>query len=161
MEERPFANQIKQEAHTPMTKQMNRAGNANMTQRILQMPTEPYEDGKFVYRVVEICGRKSGMMRQVPLAIYQHDGIRYLIAPERSRDWVQNLLAIGECLLITNTQRDQCNAVMTFDSAALTAVRAYVSQLTWVSKQFPFSVTDSNSEIASKAELFAIFRLSC
>ena len=161
MDKRPFAEQMKQEANVPMTQQMKQAGNATMVQRVMQMPLEPYQDGKFVYRVVEIRGRKSGTIHQTPLAVYQHDGTRYLIAPERSRDWVQNLLAAGECLLITKTQQDACSAILAFDPTALAAVRAYIGQLAWASRQFPFSVTDSDAEIASKAGQFAIFRLSC
>ncbi len=161
MENQSFAERMKQEANIPMTKQMKQEGNATMTQRVMQMPVEPYQDGKFVYRVVEIRGRKSGAMRQIPLAVYQHDGVRYLIAPERSRDWVQNLAAAGECSLITKTQQDHCSATLAFDPTALAAVRAYIGQLAWASRQFPFSVEDSDAEIASKAEQFAIFRLSC
>ena len=152
---------MKQEANTPMTPRMKQEGNATMIQQVLQMPIEPYQNGKFVYRVVEIRGRKSGTMRRTPLAVYQYDGTRYLIAPERSRDWVQNLLAAGECLLITKTQQDHCSAVLAFDPGALAAVRTYIGQLEWASRQFPFTVKDSDAEIISKAEQFAIFRLSC
>ena len=161
MEKPSFADQMKQEANIPMTQQMKQEGNATMTQRVMQMPVEPYQDGKFVYRVIEIRGRKSGTTRQTPLAVYQHDGVRYLIAPERSRDWVQNLIAAGECLLISKTQQDHCSAVLAFDPAALAAVRAYISQLAWASRQFTFSVKDSDAEIVSKSEQFSIFRLSC
>mgnify|MGYP003622951136 CR=1 FL=1 len=161
MENQTFAEQMKREANIPMTQQMKQAGNATMIQRVLQMPIEPFQDGKFVYRVVGIRGRKSGTIRQTPLAVYQHDGVRYLIAPERSRDWVQNLIATGECLLVTKTQQDACSAVLAFDPTALAAVRAYIGQLAWASRQFPFSVEDSDAEIVSKAGQFAIFRLSC
>ena len=161
MEKPSFADQMKQEGNLPMTQQMKQEGNAAMTQRVMQMSVEPYQDGKYVYRVVEIRGRKSGTLRQTPLAVYQHDGTRYLIAPERSRDWVQNLVAAGECLLIAKTQQESCSAVLSFDATALVAVRAYIGQLAWASRQFPFSVKDSDAEIVSKAEQFAIFRLSC
>ena len=50
---------------------------------------------------------------------------------------------------------------LAFDAAALAAVRAYIGQLAWASRQVPFSVNDSDAEIASKAEQFAVFRLSC
>ncbi len=160
MEKQSFPNQMRPDANTPMTKQMKQDGNAMMTQRVMQMPVEPYADDKFVYRVVEIRGRKSGAMRQIPLAVYQHDGILYLIAPERSRDWVQNLLAAGECVLISKAQQDHYTAVLAFDATALAAVRAYIKQLAWASRQFPFSIDESDAEIASKAAQFAIFRLS-
>ncbi|HLG74866.1 MAG TPA: hypothetical protein VKX46_00545 [Ktedonobacteraceae bacterium] len=161
MERPSLANQMKQETNTPMTREMKQTGNATMAQRVLQMPVVPYEDGKFVYRVVEIRGRKSGTMRQVPLAVFQYEGIRYLIAPERSRDWVQNLQVTGECLLITSKQQEHYHAALTFDPTALAAVRAYIGQLAWASQQFPFSPNDNDEYIRSKTEQFAIFRLSC
>ena len=111
--------------------------------------------------MIEVCGRKSGERHQVPLAVFQYDGMRYLIAPERSRDWVQNLLASGECVLISKTQQESCRAVLSFDPVALAAVRVYSSQLGWASEQFPFSPTDSAEEIGLKEAEFAIFRLSC
>jgi len=58
-------------------------------------------------------------------------------------------------------KQECCSAILAFDPTALAAVRAYMDQLAWASRQFPFSVKDSDAEIVSKAEQFAIFRLSC
>lgn len=162
MDRQPNERPLRADANTPLTKQMIQEANRTMVERIMQMPVAPYEDGKYVLRVVETSGRKSGKVCQSPLAISQHAGMRYLISPERSRDWVLNLIAKGECVITTHHQQEHCHAVLAFDAAALAAVRVYIGQLAgWSSQQFPFSITESDTEIQIKAEQFAIFRLSC
>ncbi len=90
----------------PMSKETVKAGNTMMIENILQIPVQPYEDGKSVYRVVEVQGRQSGQVRQTPLAVVQYIGKRYLIAPSRGRDWVHNLIVSGECTLVAQNERE-------------------------------------------------------
>ncbi len=145
----------------PMTKETVKAGNTMMVENILQMPVQPYEDGKAVYRIAEIQGCQSGQMRRTPLAVFQYAGKRYLIAPSRGRDWVHNLIASGKCTLVTKTEQEQCYAALTLDDEAIAGIRAYMAQLPdWALQQFPFSANASDEEIHAKAENFAVFRLS-
>jgi deazaflavin-dependent oxidoreductase (nitroreductase family) len=144
-----------------MSRETIKAGNTMMIENILNMPVQPYEDGKAVYRVAEIQGQKTGQLRQTPLAVVQYAGQRYLIAPSRGRDWVYNLIASGVCTLRTKTQQERCHAVLTLDDEAIVVVQAYMAHLPdWALQQFPFPATDSAEEIRSKSEDFAIFRLS-
>lgn len=145
----------------PMSKETVKAGNTMMIENILHMPVQPYEDGKSVYRVVEVQGRQSGQVRRTPLAVVQYAGKRYLIAPSRGRDWVYNLIASGTCTLVAQTEREQCHAELTLDDETLALVRAYMAQLPdWAVQQFPFSKNASDEEMRAKAESFAVFRLS-
>ena len=89
----------------PMSKETIKSGNAMMIENILQMPVQPYEDGKAVYRVVEVQGRQSGRVQRTPLAVPQYAGKRYLVAPSRGRDWVHNIIASGTCTLVSQAGR--------------------------------------------------------
>jgi deazaflavin-dependent oxidoreductase (nitroreductase family) len=145
----------------PMSKEMVRSGNSMMVENILQMPVQPYEEGKGVYRVVEMRGRQSGQMRRVPLAVAQYEGKHYLIAPSRGRDWVHNLIAAGECTLLTSAGQEHVHATLTLDDEAVAATQAYIAELgDWTLQQFPFTATASAEEIRAKGEAFAVFRLS-
>ncbi len=43
-----------------------------------------------------VRGRHSGEPRTVPVAVLEHEGDRYLIAPRGRTHWVRNLRAAGE-----------------------------------------------------------------
>lgn len=145
----------------PMSKETVRSGNSMMIENILQMPVQAYEDGKGVYRVVEMRGRQSGQMRRVPLAVAQYEGKRYLIAPSRGRDWVYNLIAAGECTLLTSVGQEHVHVTLTLDDEAIAAIQSYMAGLAdWALQQFSFPATASAEEIRAKGETFAVFRLS-
>lgn len=145
----------------PMSKETIKSGNSMMMENILRMPVQPYEDGKGVYRVVETRGRQSRQPRRVPLAVYQHEGKRYLIAPSRGRDWVYNLIAAEKCTLLTSAGQEHARVTPTLDDEAIAAVHAYMAGLAdWALQQFSFPATASAEEMRAQAETFAVFRLS-
>jgi deazaflavin-dependent oxidoreductase (nitroreductase family) len=147
--------------NSPMSKETIRSGNAMMIQNILQIPVQPYQDGKGVYRILEVRGRQSGQTRRTPLAVFQYNGKRYLIAPTRQRDWVHNLITAGECTLVTKAEQEQSKATLTLDDEAIAGVRAYMAQLPdWALAQFPLKADASDEEMRAKSEEFAVFRLS-
>ncbi len=145
----------------PMSKETISMGNKMMIERILNMPTQPYQDGVAVYRVVEMPGRKTKQMRQVPLAVFQYAGQRYLVAPSSGRDWVHNLIVSTTCTMLTKASREEVHATLTLDDAAIRAVQAYMAQLPdWSLRQFPFPATASVEEIRSKKDAFAVFHIA-
>jgi deazaflavin-dependent oxidoreductase (nitroreductase family) len=46
-----------------------------------------------VLSTLAVRGRRTGRWRSVPVAVLEHDGGRYLIAPRGQTDWVRNLRA--------------------------------------------------------------------
>jgi deazaflavin-dependent oxidoreductase (nitroreductase family) len=48
-----------------------------------------------VLSTLSVRGRKSGLWRRVPVAVLDHGGERYLIAPRGHTDWSRNLRAAG------------------------------------------------------------------
>lgn len=47
-------------------------------------------------RAMAVRGRRTGVVRRVPLIPVEVSGIRYLVSPRGETDWVRNLRAAGE-----------------------------------------------------------------
>jgi hypothetical protein len=118
----------------------------------------PYQEGRYVLRVVSVTGRKTGHPRPWPIAIQLVEGDRYLCAPNRRRDWVRNLLAAGECE-IEGDPAPRHRAVLVEDGTAATAVHTYLSALGRASDEWPFPAGTSVPEIAQHLTEIAVFRL--
>ena len=120
----------------------------------------PYQEGRYVLRVVSVPGRKSGEPRPVPIAIPTVAGAHYLCAPNRRRDWVRNLLASedGACE-VEGDPTPRHRAILVEDDTAATAVRTYLSALGRQSPEWPFPSDAPESEIAQHVKEFAVFRL--
>lgn len=132
--------------------------NKFMLTKIRSDEPAPYQEGRYVLRVVSVRGRHSGEPRPVPIAISQLDGRQYLAAPNRQRDWVRNLLASGEC----EVERDEAprrTAVLIEDPTAATVVASYLGSLGRRSEMWPFPGDAPESEIAGYLHEIAVFRL--
>ncbi|MGD0558222.1 MAG: hypothetical protein ABSA93_24980 [Streptosporangiaceae bacterium] len=135
-----------------------RERNQFMMDKIRADGPAPYQEGRYVLRVVSVTGRKTGQPRPWPIAIQMVAGDRYLCAPNRRRDWVRNLLAAGECE-IEGDLVPRHRAVLVEDDTAATAVHAYLSALGRASDEWPFPVGTSVPEIAKHVTEIAVFRL--
>ncbi len=118
----------------------------------------PYQEGRYVLRVMSVPGRSSGKPQQLPIAIPLVSGDRYLCAPNRRRDWVRNLLAAGECE-IEGDPAPGYLAVLVEDDTAAVAVHTYLSGLGRTSPEWPFPAGASVPEIAKHLTDIAVFRL--
>jgi len=136
-------------------------GNAQMAGRIDAMPAQPLREGSYALRVLEVPGRKSGRTLRVPLAVMLLGGERYLVSPDKERSWAKNLLAAGECELVAGGERERARAVLVRDVGEAAAVlRAYVGQLTFAARAFPFAPDDPDERVCAGAPSTAVFRLS-
>lgn len=132
--------------------------NRLMMERVRAGDPAPYQEGKYVLRVMTVPGRKSGEPRSLPIAILTVAAERYLCAPNRRRDWVRNLLAAGECEI----ERDPLprhRAVLVEDNTAAVAVHTYLAALGRPSTEWPFPSDAPVSEIVKHVEEIAVFRL--
>jgi len=64
-----------------------------------------------VLSTLSVRGRKSGQWRKVPVAVLEHDGERYLIAPRGHTDWSRNLRAAGSGRLARKGKVEEFDAV--------------------------------------------------
>jgi sporulation protein YlmC with PRC-barrel domain len=130
-----------------------------MVAKIMEMPVQPYREGGYVLRVAEIRGRRSGQVHQVPIAVVQMHGTRYLVSPNRGRPWVLNLLVDNTCTIAAGHEREHYRAVLVTSDEAIPVLRTYLTQLTFAVQEFPFSVTASDAQIRAEMEKVAVFRL--
>lgn len=135
-----------------------RERNLFMMDKIRAAGNAPYQEARYVLRVVSVPGRTSGRPRPVPIAIQTVAGAHYLCAPNRRRDWVRNLLAAGECEVEGDPVPRQ-RAVLVEDDAAAEAVHAYLAALGRPSNEWPFPSDAPAAEIAGHVAEIAVFRL--
>jgi hypothetical protein len=135
-----------------------RERNQFMMDKIRVGEPAPYQEGRYVLRVVSVPGRRTGQPRPWPIAIQLVAGDRYLCAPNRRRDWVRNLLAAGQCE-IEGDPVPRHRAVLVEDGSAATVVHSYLSALGRPSAEWPFPSDAPESEIAKHVTEIAVFRL--
>lgn len=132
--------------------------NLFMMNKIRTDDPAPYQEGRYVLRVVSVPGRRTGEPRPVPIAIPTVAGEHYLCAPNRRRDWVLNLLAAGECVVEGDPVPRQ-RAVLVEDGAAAEAVHTYLAALGRPSNEWPFPSDAPVPEIVRHVSEIAVFRL--
>lgn len=92
------------------------------------------------------------------MAVVQVDGVRYVCAPDRQRDWVRNLLTAGHCVLEGDlTPRHRAKLVEDGDAAR--AVHAYLSVLARPSTAWPFPIDATPRVIEQHTSTIAVFRI--
>ncbi len=75
-----------------------RAANV-MTTTLLRAGIKLVGAGKYPMYLLTVRGRKSGLPRTVPIAIWERNGKRYIGSVYGIVDWVRNLRAAGEAIL--------------------------------------------------------------
>lgn len=80
-------------------------------------------------RVLEVRGRSSGVVRQVPVNLLGHDGHEFLVAPRGETEWVRNVRAAGGHLdLVVGRRRHHYVAIELADAAKPPVLRAYLTR---------------------------------
>lgn len=65
--------------------------------------------GNYPMYLLTVRGRKSGQPRTVPLAIWEHNGKRYVGSVFGIVDWVRNLRAAGKAVLTRGRRSETIN----------------------------------------------------
>jgi deazaflavin-dependent oxidoreductase (nitroreductase family) len=132
-----------------------------MTERLLTSPPQPLAEGGLALRVLQATGRLSGRERRTPVGVTQVNDHRYLVSPDPGRDWVANLTARPDCVLLGGDQRHAGRAVPVGGDEAAAAVATYLAATSapWVLQAFPVSPEASRGEIAAALDGIAVFRL--
>ncbi|WP_394620018.1 nitroreductase/quinone reductase family protein [Lentzea sp. JNUCC 0626] len=135
--------------------------NAQMIEQILVNPAQPVADDGYGLRVVEIRGRRSGRPHRTPLGLTQVSGRQYLVCPDRRRDWVRNLRARVECILLAGGEQQSRSAVPVEGEEAAVVVSVYLSAVKapWALRAFPVAPGSSTTEIERHLGEMAVFRL--
>lgn len=77
-------------------------------------------------RILQVRGRKTGQVREVPVNLLTYEGNRYLVAPRGETQWVRNLRAVGEGGLRLGRRIERFRAVEIPDEAKAPILRHYL-----------------------------------
>ena len=114
-------------------------------------------------RVLAVPGRKSGVVRTVPVNLLEHGGGRYLVAPRGETEWVRNLRASGgrgELRLGSRVEAFVAHEVAA-DADKLPVLRAYLARWWFEVKRF-FDLPGpdaSDEQLARVAGQHPVFRI--
>ncbi|HVX70721.1 MAG TPA: nitroreductase family deazaflavin-dependent oxidoreductase [Mycobacteriales bacterium] len=113
-------------------------------------------------RVLEVRGRKTGQPRRVPVNLLTVEDTRYLVAPRGETQWVRNLRAAGDGVLILGRKRQRFSAVELADADKRPVLRAYLKR--WKAEVGVFfdgvSADSSDAEVDRIAARHPVFRLT-
>ena len=79
-------------------------------------------------RVLRVQGRKTGEWRSTPVNLLTIDGVRYLVAPRGTTQWVRNLRAIGTGELAVGRRVERFRATELADTDKPAVLRAYLKR---------------------------------
>ena len=80
-----------------------------------------------LFRSLEVPGRRSGVVRRVPVNLLVVDGAEYLVAPRGETEWVRNVRAAGgELDLVLGSRREHRRAEELADADKAPLLRAYL-----------------------------------
>src|SRR5918912_907623 len=85
-----------------------RAANV-MTMTLLRAGIKLVGGRKYPMYLLTVRGRKSGLPRTVPIAIWERNGKRYIGSVYGIVDWVRNLRAAGEAILTRGRRSETVN----------------------------------------------------
>lgn len=85
---------------------------------------------------LSVRGRKSGVMRSVPVNVVEHAGERFLVAPRGETEWVRNLRAAGGGELRLGSRVETFRASEIGDQDKPPVLRAYLGRWWFEVKRF-------------------------
>lgn len=113
-------------------------------------------------RVLEVRGRTTGEPRRTPVNLLTIEGTDYLVAPRGETQWVRNLRAAGDGVLILGKKRQQFTAVEVPDADRPSILRSYLKR--WKAEVGVFfdgvSADSADSELERIAPLHPVFRIT-
>lgn len=113
-------------------------------------------------RVLEVPGRKSGIVRRVPVNLLVLDGRDYLVSARGEGEWVRNVRATGGALhLVLGRHREERHASELPDADRVPVLRAYLRRWKYEVGMFfegvgPDSTDEEFAAIAHKHPVFVL-----
>jgi deazaflavin-dependent oxidoreductase (nitroreductase family) len=113
-------------------------------------------------RELRVVGRTSGQVRTTVVNLLEDDGLRYLVAPRGTTQWVRNLRVAGAGELRVGRRFEPFRATELGDGDKGPVLRAYVERWGWEVGQFfeGLSKDPTDDELAAIAPGFPVFALT-
>jgi len=111
--------------------------------------------------LLEVRGRKSGRVYSTPVNVLERNGKRYLVAPRGYTQWVRNVIAIGEAVLVKGTRRERVSLKMIADDDRPEILKAYLDRykLT-VQRYFPIRAGAPLEAFQPLAPQYPVFEIN-
>jgi len=112
-------------------------------------------------RELSVVGRSSGEVRTTVVNLLEVDGLRYLVAPRGTTQWVRNLRVAGTGSLRVGRRVEPFSARELPDDVKAPVLEAYVRQWRWEVGQFFEGVSKqpTEAELAAIAPGFPVFAI--
>ncbi len=114
-------------------------------------------------RVLEVRGRRSGVLRRTPVNLLSLGGATYLVAPRGETQWVRNVRAAGGHLdLVVGRRRTHVVATELEDGAKVAPLRAYLERWRFEVGAFFDGIgpDSSDGELAAVSPMYPVFTLA-
>jgi deazaflavin-dependent oxidoreductase (nitroreductase family) len=106
-----------------------------------------------------VRGRKSGQPRTTPIAVFEQDGKRYLMAPYGRVDWVRNLQAAGAAILTRGRRAEEVHAIELPQGEGGLVLKAFIESGNPIGRFFGIAVGASREEFERLAVSHPVFVL--
>ena len=111
--------------------------------------------------LLEVRGRKSGRVYSTPVNVLERNGKRYLVAPRGYTQWVRNVIAIGEAVLVKGGRRERVSLKLIADDDRPEILKAYLDRykLT-VQRYFPIQAGAPLEAFQPLAPQYPVFEIN-
>ena len=112
-------------------------------------------------RVLEVRGRRTGELRSTPVNVLTVDGVRYLVAPRGTTEWVRNVRSAGTCRLRVGRRVEDVSVLELTDEQKPVILRSYLKRWKWEVAQFFNGIgpTATDEQLLKVAPGYPVFRL--
>jgi deazaflavin-dependent oxidoreductase (nitroreductase family) len=111
--------------------------------------------------LLEVRGRKSGRVYSTPVNLLKLDGKRYLVAPRGNTQWVRNVLASGEAVLVKGSARERIRLEALPDEAKPGILKVYLERFRrTVQRYFPVPAGSPMSAFEQLAPQYPVFEVT-
>jgi len=110
--------------------------------------------------LLEVRGRKSGRVYSTPVNVLERNGKRYLVAPRGYTQWVRNVIATGEAVLVKGARRERVSLKLIADNDRPEILKTYLDRykLT-VQRYFPIPAGSPLESFQPLAPQYPVFEV--
>ncbi len=116
--------------------------------------------GAHYRQILTARGRKTGALRSTPVDVMDLAGSQWLVAPYGTSNWVRNVRASGEVFLTRRRHTERFRAEEVTGSAAVPALRTYISKVRVTRPYFDATAESSEEELLAEVPEHPVFRLT-
>lgn len=110
--------------------------------------------------LLEVRGRKSGRTYSTPVNLLERGGKQYLVAPRGYTQWVRNVAANNEAVLVRGSKRRQVLLSPINDDAKADILKEYLERYkTTVQRYFPIEAGSPAQDFQPLAARYPVFEV--